>query len=70
MRHWQASGEAPRLWALFVAGALALHFPLLGVWAYWSERLGGWGAPLAVAAFVAWGTLIGVLAWFMERAPD
>lgn len=47
----------PRLLALFAAAALLLNFPLLLLW------------PGAVALFVLWAGVIGVLAWLMERAP-
>lgn len=45
-----------RLLALFVAGLLLFDFPLLGLFR---------GSALAI--FVAWGLLIGLLAWWMER---
>lgn len=68
-QHDAISPEASRLRALFGAGALALNFPLLAVWAFWGERLCG-PAGFVVALFVVWGALIGALAWCMERAPD
>lgn len=69
MRHPDPSPEEPRLWALFVLGALALNFPLLTVWAFWGERLGG-TAPFVGALFAVWAALIAALAWLMERTPD
>lgn len=47
---------AQRLLALFVAGLLLFDFPLLGLF-----------QGHALAIFVAWGLLIGLLAWWMER---
>ena len=56
--------DAERLWALFIAGWLALNFPLIGLW----NR--GWtvlGIPLLpVALFAGWALLIAMLAWMME----
>ena len=54
-----------RLLALFGAGVLVFHDPLLRLW----DRAGTlWGLPLApVALFGLWALLIGVLAWVMER---
>ncbi|MEW6693442.1 hypothetical protein Tther_00283 [Tepidimonas thermarum] len=69
MRALDPSPETPRLWALFALGALALHFPLLGVWVFWAERAGA-AAPFVVALFGVWAALIGALAWMMERTPD
>lgn len=48
-----------RLLALFALGALLFNVPLLRLW------LG-----TAVALFVAWAGLIGVLAWLMESTAD
>lgn len=48
-----------RLAALFVAGWLLFDAPLLRVW------MGD-----ATSLFVAWGALIALLAWWMERPDD
>lgn len=48
-----------RLLALFVAGWLLFDVPLLRVW-----------MDDATALFVAWGLLIAVLAWLMERRDE
>lgn len=66
-----------RLLALFIAGALLLNFPLLGL------ALGGGGAPhvageatilglprLPVLLFAAFGLLIALLAALMERGRE
>ena len=59
---------APRLLALFFAGALLLNFPLLALWDRDATVL---GLPLfPCALFAVWGTLIGLTAWIVETPRD
>ena len=59
---------AQRLVALFVAGWIALNFPLLALWDVDVLVLGLPLFPLAL--FVLWGLLIAALAWVVERSHD
>lgn len=60
--------SAQRLTALFLGGWLLLDFPLLGLWDREATVL---GLPLfPVAIFALWATLIALLGWTIERAPD
>lgn len=59
---------AQRLVALFVAGWLALNFPLLALWDVDVRVLGLPLFPLAL--FVLWGLLIAALAWVVERSHE
>ncbi len=59
---------AQRLVALFVAGWVALNFPLLALWDVDVRVLGLPLFPLAL--FVLWGMLIGALAWVVERSHE
>jgi len=59
---------AQRLVALFVAGWVALNFPLLALWDVDARVLGLPLFPLAL--FVLWGVLIGALAWVVERGHE
>jgi len=58
--------SSQRLTALFLAGWLALNFPLLGLWdvdATW------WGVPVFPAAlFGLWALMIAAVAWLVERS--
>jgi len=59
---------AQRLVALFVAGWVLLNFPLLALWDVDIRVLGLPLFPLAL--FVLWASLIGALAWVVERGHD
>lgn len=55
-----------RLLALFVAAALLFNFPLI---ALWDHDVVWFGIPLfPLALFAVWASIIGVLAFLMERA--
>jgi hypothetical protein len=57
-----------RLIALFILACALFNYPLL-----WLFNVPGtlFGIPvLYVYVFVAWGTVIGLLAWIMERHRD
>ena len=57
-----------RLLALFAAGALALNFPLLGVW---DAPVRVAGLPLLpLAVFGGWALLIALAAWLVESGDD
>lgn len=60
--------EAQRLVALFAAGGLLLHYPLITLWDH-DLRIAG--LPLfPLALFGIWAVMIAALAWLMEQAPD
>ncbi len=57
-----------RLLALFFAAGVVFNFPLI---ALWDQSVTVAGVPLfPLALFLLWGTLIALLAWIVEKAPD
>ncbi|MBL8473881.1 MAG: hypothetical protein KF778_06810 [Rhodocyclaceae bacterium] len=59
---------AQRLAALFLAGWMAFNYPLLSLFNLPARVL---GVPLLyVYVFAAWGLLIALTAWLVERRKD
>lgn len=57
--------KGQRLLALFLAGSLLFNYPLLSLF---SQDSMIWGIPiLYVYLFLAWATLIGLMAMVIER---
>ena len=57
--------RGPRLVCLFLLGVLLFNYPVL---ALFNVRGSFAGVPILYAyLFIAWGLLIGLVAWVMER---
>ncbi len=66
MQRRRLTGE--RLVATFLCGCVLLNYPLL---ALFDRSAALFGIPLIyVYVFAAWGGLIAVMAWFIERRSD
>lgn len=64
----RASITGQRLMGLFLLGCVLFNYPLLVLFNRPADIL---GVPLLYAyLFLAWGTLIGLMAWVIERKRD